>query len=155
MVVRMLMTHTFPNIPKLLPEQLMYVGLRSVESAEMEFVEQHNIQYITADEFNTNPRKYMDIIVQFVKNTPLHISLDVDSLDPIYMTSTGTPVRHGLQLNDLLRLLDRLFIHDQIYTDIMEYNPKIGTRNERAVSAKTMKECIIELQHNMFRISNR
>ena len=143
MVVRMLMTHTFPNIPRLLPQQLFYVGLRSVEHAEMEFVKQHRIRHITAREFNVNPQKAIDTITEFTRSRPLHISLDVDSLDPVYMPSTGTPVSNGLLLADLLELL-RDIRHGSIsvYADIMEYNPEIGSHKERKISIETMRQCI-------------
>ena len=145
MVVRMLMTHAFSDIPRLLPQQLIYVGLRSVESAEMEFVKQHRIRHITAREFNNNPRKSIDSILQFIQSKPLHISLDVDSLDPVYMPSTGTPVSNGLLLEDLLELLHNLQQRPGCINgcaDIMEYNPEIGTLCERKTSIETMRKCI-------------
>jgi arginase len=145
MVVRMLMTHTFPDIPRLLPSQLIYVGLRSVDPAEMEFVKQHHIRHITAREFNNNPRKAIDYILKFTQKRPLHISFDVDSLDPAYMPSTGTPVSNGLMIGYLLELLRDL--HQgygcmNVYADIMEYNPEIGTHQEKEVSIETMRKCI-------------
>ena len=148
MVVRMLMTHTFSDIPQLLPEQLFYVGLRSVERAEMDFVKQHHIRHITSHEFNTNPRKAIDSIVQFTQNRPLHISLDVDSLDPVYMPSTGTPVSNGLLLEDLLELLRNIRCGSiSVYADIMEYNPEIGSYKERKISIETMRRCIDVLMY--------
>lgn len=145
MVVRMLMTHTFPDIARLLPSQLIYVGLRSVEPAEMEFVKKHRIRHITAHAFNNNPRKAINSIVKFTRNNPLHISLDVDSLDPAYMPSTGTPVSNGLLLEDLLELLRDLHRgsgSENVYADIMEYNPEIGSYNEKKTSIETMRKCI-------------
>jgi arginase len=137
------MTHTFPDIPQLLPEQLFYVGLRSVEHAEMDFVKQHHIRHITAREFNVNPQKAIDSIVQFTQNRPLHISLDVDSLDPVYMPSTGTPVSNGLLLEDLLELLRDIRRGSiSVYADIMEYNPEIGSHKERNISIETMRHCM-------------
>jgi len=145
MVVRMLMTHTFPGIPQLLPSQLFYVGLRSVEPAEMDFVKQNRIRYITAREFNANPRKAIDTILEFTQDHPLHISLDVDSLDPVYMPSTGTPVSNGLMIGYLLELLRDLHQGhgcENVYADIMEYNPEIGTPREKKTSIDTMRKCI-------------
>jgi arginase len=142
------MTHTFPDIPRLLPSQLFYVGVRSVEPAEMDFVKKHHIRHITAREFNMNPRKAIDSIVQFTQNRPLHISLDVDSLDPVYMPSTGTPVSNGLLLEDLLELLRDLNNRPGCINscaDIMEYNPEIGSYAERKISIETMRKCIDEL----------
>jgi arginase len=33
---------------------------------------------------------------------PLHVSVDIDSLDPWYAPSTGTPVLGGLTLSELM-----------------------------------------------------
>jgi arginase len=41
---------------------------------------------------------------------PLHVSVDIDSLDPLYAPATGTPVLGGLTLQELMMIGNS--IHD-------------------------------------------
>jgi arginase len=146
MPVRFLMTHSFIDTPILKPEQIMYIGLRSVESEEWDFIHQKNIKYITAEEFHKSPEKAYQRIGEFVKDSPLHISLDVDSLDPSIMCSTGTAVLGGLLLSHLQRILHTSNKNTEsiVALDLMEYNPTIGSEEEKRVSKETMKSIFKE-----------
>jgi arginase len=133
MVVRMLMTHNYTNIPRLIPNQILYVGVRNIDSPELKFIKANKIKMISLQDFHEKHMESYKMIQMFVKNKPVHISLDVDVLDPILMPSTGTPEENGMKLTELLRLIDqvRQTASNHYATDIMEYNPKIGTIEER------------------------
>jgi arginase len=45
--------------------------------------------------------KIMDMALGWIgSDTPIHLSFDIDALDPIYAPSTGTAVRGGLTLRE-------------------------------------------------------
>jgi arginase len=140
MPARFLMTHSFADIPRLKPNQIMYLGLRSVESEEWDFIHRKKIRYITAETFLKDPLDAYAKIRRFVKDRPLHLSLDVDSLDPSIMKSTGTAETGGLSFDHLERIWnDCLWSADFFAMDIMEYNPEIGRAEEKRVSKDTMR----------------
>ncbi|XP_077875250.1 arginase-1-like isoform X2 [Ictidomys tridecemlineatus] len=65
------------------------------------------------------------------KKRPIHLSLDVDGLDPAFTPATGTPVVGGLSYRE------GLYITEEIYKtgllsglDIMEVNPSLGKTPE-------------------------
>lgn len=46
-------------------------------------------------------KKIMDEAIEYLGNDiPLHISFDVDGMDPKYAPATGTPVKDGLTLDE-------------------------------------------------------
>lgn len=129
MVVNMLINHAYAGIPRLLPSQIMYVGLRSTEPAEDEFIRRWKIRTITARDFLKNETGSLRRIANFTHGANVHASLDIDVLDPSFMRSTATPAPPlGLHLDQLLRILGTAESESGNYyaTDIMEYNPKQG-----------------------------
>jgi len=126
MVVNMLINHTYAGVPKLLPTQIMYVGLRSTEPAEDDFIRRWKIRNITAREFMKNETGSLRRIAEFTRGANVHASLDIDVIDPSFMRSTATPAPKGLHPDQLLRILGTIECESSNYyaTDIMEYNPE-------------------------------
>lgn len=62
----------------------------------------------------------------------LHVSFDIDSLDPLEAPSTGTPVRGGLSLREAIHIMEEVHRTRRLNAiDLVEVNPRIG--NERDV----------------------
>ena len=98
---------------------LLYVGNRDLDPYEYNIIKDKKI--LNYPDYETN-------IVDIIKKHPakyIHISCDIDGLDPIYMPSTGTPVLNGLAVDDVISIVkaskDRL-----ISFDLVEFNPYIG-----------------------------
>merc|ERR1712070_76149 len=61
------------------------------------------------------------------KNRPLHLSFDIDSVDPIYAPATGTRVMGGLSFREAHFMAETLAATGQLCSmDMMEVNPGIG-----------------------------
>lgn len=59
-------------------------------------------------------------------DTPIHLSFDVDALDPQWAPSTGTPVRGGLTLREGDFICE--CVHETgslVAMDLVEVNPKL------------------------------
>lgn len=146
MVVRFLMTHDYPDIPRLHPNQLLYIGIRSVEKEEFEFIHRNHIKTVWMEEFDKDKKVAYEKINGFLKNHPVHISLDVDVLDPDYMVSTGTPdyENEGMTPTDLfatIRVIQKGGHH--FATDIMEFHPNLGTAKEKILSTETFRKILL------------
>lgn len=145
MVVRFLMTHDYPGIPRLLPNQILYIGIRSVEKEEKDFIDKHRIKTVWMYEFLKDREAANKKIEKFVEHHPTHISLDVDVLDPKYMASTGTPDydNEGMHPTDLFHILQRIQAQSNHFaTDIMEFHPNLGTVSEKKKSQESFRKII-------------
>ena len=49
-------------------------------------------------------KRYIFFIIKSNQLLPLHVSVDIDALDPWYAPSTGTPVLGGLTLMELMQI---------------------------------------------------
>ena len=96
----------FSFIKNTLPFQnILYIGLRDIDNYEKNILNTCNIKQISCEEVNDNPHKVIRTIQKFINNDPFHLSFDVDSLDPSVMSSTGTPVKNGIMLKPMKKVL--------------------------------------------------
>jgi arginase family enzyme len=139
MIVRFLMNHNYEDIPKLEANQILYLAIRSVEDEEWNFIKENNINYIKMENIKNNKEESYEKIYNFIKNENIHISLDVDSLDPKIMYSTGTAEEDGMSLDELYEIINMIHKNSLHHyaTDIMEYNPTIGNEEQQNISYKT------------------
>lgn len=117
---------------KLAYENLLYVGIRDLDEFEKEIIEKYNINYISVEEFNKTSindfhHNLLKKIKYFIQDDPIHISFDVDCLDPDVLDSTGTPVGEGLTLLRSKKMLNYLLHNENVVNiDITELNLDLG-----------------------------
>lgn len=87
--------------PRLKPSQVVYVGLRDVDRAERAAISDLGIRaYTMYDIDHYGIGSVMDRALQHLlaedPDRPIHLSYDIDAVDPIHAPATGTAVRGGL-----------------------------------------------------------
>jgi len=87
--------------PRLPSDSLVYVGLRDIDQAERGFIKELGIKTFTMyDIDHLGIGRVMDLALEhLMKNNPdrpLHLSYDIDAVDPVHAPATGTAVRGGL-----------------------------------------------------------
>ena len=113
----------FPTSPmNLKPHNLVYFGIRDIDPPETKFIHQLNIPVYEKPEeliyfLDRNPAKY------------IHISCDIDAMDPEIMSATGTPVKDGLTLLSVQTVI-RHCLPRLISLDVVEFNPLLGDREK-------------------------
>jgi arginase len=137
--------------PKLAPRDLVFIGLRDYEPEEQAIIEEHGIKVITVDQL----RKYGAIST--VQETlghlsgckRIHVSFDVDSLDPSISVGTGTPVPGGLTIEEATLLLQGLCRDPRTCTlDVVEINPALDAGNAMAEAALSILEPLFPILRN-------
>lgn len=117
-------------------KNLLYIGSRCWDLFEVDEVYKKNIKFLTPDEINNNYEESLNKIMEFVGNSPIHVSFDVDSIDPTYIPSTGTPVKNGLKLDNAIKILDNLNSKNIVNMDITELNTSLGSAADGDKSVK-------------------
>jgi arginase len=93
---------------RLNPRKLVYIGLRDVDEAEEEILRRFNIKsYRMPDVRAKGIDKVMEEIVDYLNlgtdstsKDRLHLSFDIDGLDPGACPATGTAVEDGLSVDE-------------------------------------------------------
>ncbi|KAK9371903.1 uncharacterized protein V1513DRAFT_454026 [Lipomyces chichibuensis] len=131
--------------PLLKANKLAYIGLRDVDAGEREILKKHNIAAYSmhhVDKFGIG--KVVEMALEKVnpdRSAPIHLSLDIDALDPQHAPATGTPVRGGLSLREACYICEALAETGNLAgMDIMECNPVLGI-DERSVTSTISAAC--------------
>jgi len=100
------LTHILNNDPKILPENLCLIGVRSFERGEAALLKKLNIRIYFMDEvkergFAIVLQEAMQIVSQ--NTVQFGISLDIDSITPEEAPGTGCPVPHGITTKELYK----------------------------------------------------
>ena len=69
----------------------------------------------------------------------LHVSFDLDSMDPAYIKGVSVPVSDGFLEQDVLHIFERILpAYDVSMIDIVEFNPKRDTDGETGAFAERL-----------------
>jgi arginase len=131
--------------PALRAKELRQIGIRSVDAGEKKLVhdmgiEVFDMRYI--DEMGM--RNAMELALALVdSHTHLHISLDVDFLDPDIAPGVGTTVRGGPTYREAQLCMEMVADTGRMASlDIVELNPAFDIRNRTAELAVDLVESL-------------
>lgn len=111
---------------------ILYVGLRDLDDHEKKIIETCNIQCITSEDINNNFKLAKGKVNKFLYGHRFHVSLDVDSVDPLFIPSTGTPVKNGIMISQICDLIQDLKKNkNMINMDICELNLELGSEDDK------------------------
>jgi arginase len=131
--------------PAISPRWVRQVGIRSVDTGERRFVHEQNLDVSDMrfiDEIGI--RKVMEHALQDVdSDTHLHVSFDVDFLDPEIAPGVGTTVAGGMSYREAQLCMEMVADTGGMASlDIMELNPALDVRNKTAVLAVDLVESL-------------
>lgn len=125
--------------PKVKPENIVLIGMRDLDVGERDFIRENNIKtYTMADIDRNGIKQVMEESVSYLKDKTdgIHLSLDVDALDPVETPGTGTKVLGGLTYRESHFALEMLHNTNLITSmDVVEVNPLIDQNNHTAEQA--------------------
>ena len=132
--------------PKILSEDLVFIGLRDFEKPEIDLIHERNIRYYmpeTVDGRGAETIAYETL--EYLKDCDLiYVSFDIDSLDKKLVPGTGTPVYHGLSSGQAQILLKIFWNEPRLCAmEFTEINPLLDIQNTTAEVALECMEHII------------
>ncbi len=133
------------HVPAITPAQIRQIGIRSVDQDEKRMVKEHGIDIYDM--------RYIDevgmrqVVTQALEgldeNTHLHVSFDVDILDPGIAPGTGTPVPGGINYREAQLLMEMIADSGRMGSlDIVEVNTALDNGNATAELAVDLVESL-------------
>jgi arginase len=133
------------DAPAISADQIRQIGIRSVDEGEKRLVKDHGLdvydmRYI--DEVGM--RRAMEEALEGVDaDTHLHVSFDVDFLDPAIAPGVGTTVPGGPNYREAQLVMEMIADSGRLGSlDIVELNPLLDNRNETAILAVDLVESL-------------
>lgn len=146
------LTNLYFNGQKVKPENVFLLAIRDLDIGEIELIDKNNlnlwkIQDIKYKGLDTVLGEFKSLIKsKNIKN--IHLSFDIDALDPIYVPGTGTPVENGLTFAEAKNILETVIDTNLIRSmDFVEFNPALDKNN------KTIETCteLLKIISNSFK----
>lgn len=133
--------------PKVKPEHIVIIGARSLDEGEKVLIREKGIRVYTMHEIDRlGMTKVMEECLSYLKNRTdgVHLSLDLDGIDPVDAPGVGTPVIGGISYRES-HLAMEMLEEAQIITsaEFVEVNPILDDRNKTA-------EIAVELVGSLF-----
>ncbi|MFJ3391177.1 arginase [Lysinibacillus sp. NPDC086135] len=125
------------NVPKIKPENVIIIGARSVDPGERELISQQGIKVYTMHEVDRlGMTRVMEDALGYLRERNvdgLHLSLDLDGLDPLYTPGVGTPVPGGITYRESHLAMEMLQESGMLTSaEFVEVNPILDEKNRTA-----------------------
>jgi arginase len=132
-------------VPAISPKWIRQIGIRSVDEGEKRFVHEQDLEVFDMryiDEMGM--RAAVELALALVDaNTHLHVSFDVDFLDPEIAPGVGTTVRGGPNYREAQLCMEMIADTGRLGSlDVMELNPALDERNRTAEVAVDLIESL-------------
>ncbi|NWF89699.1 MAG: arginase [Ignavibacteriaceae bacterium] len=125
--------------PKVKPENCVLIGVRSIDEFEKRNIKQLNLSvYTMADVDKLGIHRIIArVLKQFQEKVDhIHVSFDLDSVDPTLAPGVGTPVPGGLSFRESHLLMESIAECGCMSSlEVTEVNPILDDKNKSAVFA--------------------
>ncbi|HHT35676.1 MAG TPA: arginase [Firmicutes bacterium] len=125
--------------PKVKPENVVIIGARSFDWGEKQLIREYGIKlYPMADIRRLGIRKVIRESIKYLagRADKVHLSFDIDVLDPAAAPGVGTPCPNGMTVPECAAAMLELSRADIITSmDIVELNPRLDQNQQTASAA--------------------
>lgn len=124
---------------KVKPENIVIIGARSLDEGEKVLIRDKGIKVFTMHEIDRlGMTKVMEECIEYLrdKTDGVHLSLDLDGVDPAEAPGVGTPVLGGISYRESHLAMEMLAESGLITSaEFVEVNPVLDERNKTAIVA--------------------
>ncbi|TLD96648.1 arginase family protein [Helicobacter trogontum] len=117
------------------PQNVVYCGIRSLEKAEQDVIDSHNMCVLDIESLQNNRAYCLEQMKTCLsQSTKIYVSVDIDVLDCNEFQSTGCNEVNGLYMRELTSLIKDItetFQHKIVAFELSEFNPTLGTTKEQ------------------------
>ncbi len=131
---------------KISPESVVLVGLRDIDSKEKEIIKSSGVGFYTMRDIDEKGISYvmheaLELLSDF---SEIHVSLDMDGIDPMVCPGVGTPVKGGLTYREAHLAMEIIADTQKLSSlDIVEINPMLDIYNNTAEIAVELAVSIL------------
>ncbi|MDS0524746.1 arginase [Clostridium sp. SHJSY1] len=128
------LTSIFSKSQKVSMKNVFILGARDLDQGELDLIKSNNLNVWTMKAIKEKGldaciNEVLDIINKKNINN-IHLSFDIDSIDPSFVPGTGTPVDDGLTLEGGKKIISSLFMTKKVKSmDFVEFNPLLDSND--------------------------
>ena len=136
------LTNLYFEGQKVDPKNICFVGVRDLDPGEKLLMKQAGVTVFTMSDIERQgfPAIVKQITVFFKTHADIiHVSFDMDVLDPMFAPGTGIPLPGGLTNREALLLMEEMGASGKVKSaEIVEVNPILDVRNQTGALAVSL-----------------
>lgn len=136
--------------PKLKADRVVLVGARSIDADERKLILESGMHVFTmadVDEQGMSAVMKQAIAIATEGTTGVHLSVDLDGLDPMYAPGVGTPVNGGFTYREGHLAMEMLAAAGCVTSvDFVEVNPILDSENRTGIMAVELAASLLGLR---------
>jgi arginase len=133
------LTNLYFDGQKVDPHNVCFVGTRDLDPGEKVLMHEAGVTVFTMSDIERQgfPAIVKQVILFFKTHCDvIHVSFDMDVLDPMFAPGTGIPLPAGITNREALLLMEEMSSTGMVKSaEIVEVNPILDVRNQTAVLA--------------------
>lgn len=133
------LTNLYYEGVKVDPKNVCFVGCRDLDPGEKEVMKKAGVTVFTMSDIDRQGfAAVLKKVIVFFKSRCdwIHVSFDMDVLDPMFAPGTGIPLPAGLNNREALLLMEEIAETGMVKSaEIVEVNPVLDVRNQTAILA--------------------
>jgi arginase family enzyme len=102
------------------PKNYFTIGIREGDEFELEYLEKNGIQFFTAQQMKENFADLKRKLKDFVQNSKVYISVDIDGFDPAFAPAVYHPEPGGFSYQDFIELMSVFNKSEIVGFDVVE-----------------------------------
>ncbi len=121
--------------PKIQPENVVMIGLRDLDPVEKKRLKKSGITIFTMRDIDEQGISSVanKAVMKFAHLKRIHLTVDMDALDPVEAPGVGTPVPGGITYREAHLLMEILADSKKVTSmDLVEINPILDVANKTA-----------------------
>lgn len=136
------LTNLYFEGQKVDPHNICFVGCRDLDPEEKVLMKKAGVTVFTMSDIDR--QGFSEIVKKVLKFFEthadwIHVSFDMDVLDPMYAPGTGIPLPGGLTNREALLLMEEMASIGKVKSaEIVEVNPILDVRNQTAILAVSL-----------------
>ncbi|MCR5187758.1 MAG: arginase [Treponema sp.] len=136
------LTNLYFEGQKVDPKNICFVGCRDLDPGEKELMKKAGVTVFTMSDIDR--QGFSEIVKKVLKFFEthadwIHVSFDMDVLDPMFAPGTGIPLPGGLTNREALLLMEEMASIGKVKSaEIVEVNPILDVRNQTAILAVSL-----------------
>ena len=136
------LTNLYFEGQKVDPQNICFVGCRDLDPGEKVLMKKAGVTVFTMSDIDR--QGFSEIVKKVLKFFEthadwIHVSFDMDVLDPMYAPGTGIPLPGGLTNREALLLMEEMASIGKVKSaEIVEVNPILDVRNQTAILAVSL-----------------
>jgi arginase len=142
------LVNLFEHRVKVKDENIVHIGGRDLDPGEIDLIANSKINAFSMENvIELGIDRVIRESIEYLRDRvdAIHVSFDLDSLDSEFVPGTGTPVKNGMTVEDVKKLLSALASSGMMVSmDIVELNPTLDRDDETAALSLDLIKCVFE-----------